>query len=145
MIKRTILLLALLTLALSAFAQNADDAAIKDAVDRAYVRGVHIEGDPELMRGGMHDTFVMFVPAEGGVTQLTRDAWIERLVAAKAKAGDAPRPKTTADISILDRTENAAVVKVKLFRDGKQIFTDYISLYRVGTEWKLVGTIYQRH
>jgi Putative lumazine-binding len=143
--KRLALVLALFTLALSIHAADAEDAAIREAVDRAYVRGVHVDADPELMRGGMHDAFIMFVPAEGGVTQLTRDAWIERITAGKAKAPNAPRPKTTADISILDRTDSAAVVKVKLFRDGKQIFTDYISLYRVGREWKLVGKIYQRH
>lgn len=146
--KSSVLALVLLTLAFGAFAapaENADDAAIRDAVDRAYVRGVHIEGDPELMRAGMHDTFIMFVPSEGGVTQLTRDAWIERLAAAKAKAAGAPKPKILSEIMILDRTESAAVVRVKLFRDGKQIFTDYISLYRVGGEWKLVGKIFQRH
>ncbi|HYI10883.1 MAG TPA: nuclear transport factor 2 family protein [Thermoanaerobaculia bacterium] len=145
---RSAVVLALLILALStsaAPAETKDDAAIREAVDRAYVRGVHVDADPELMRGGMHETFIMYVPVEGGVTQLTRDAWIERIATAKARAADAPRPKTTADITILDRTENAAVVRVKLFRDGKQIFTDYISLYQVGAEWKLVGKIFQRH
>ena len=146
--KTSALVLVLLTLAFSAFAapaETTDDAAIREAVDRAYVRGVHVEGDPELMRAGMHDTFIMFVPAEGAVTQMTRDAWIERLAAAKAKAASAPKPKITSEVTVLDRTESAAVVRVKLFRDEKQIFTDYISLYRVGGEWKLVGKIFQRH
>ena len=142
-------LAALLLLSLTALAAPPDtadpDAAIKEAVDRAYVRGVHIDGDADKIRSGMHESFIMFVPAEGGVTQLTRDAWIERIAASKARAGDAPKPETKAEIDVLDRTDSAAVVRVKLFRNGKQIFTDYISLYRVGTEWKLVGKIYQRH
>lgn len=148
MTKRTAAFLAILTLALTgtALAETADDAAIREAVDRAYVQGVHIDSDPDKMRSGMHESFIMFVRGDQGVTQLTREAWIERIAAStKSRAADAPKPETKAEIQILDRTENAAVVKVKLFRDGKQIFTDYISLYRVGSEWKLVGKIFQRH
>jgi hypothetical protein len=134
-----------MTLAGAALADNPDDAAIKEAVDRAYVQGVHKDSDPEKMRSGMHESFIMFVRGDSGVTQLTRDAWIERMASAKKPAADALKPEIKADIEVLDRTESAAVVKVKLFRDGKQIFTDYISLYRVGGEWKLVGKIFQRH
>ena len=39
----------------------------------------------------------------------------------------------------------AAVAKVALFRDGKQIFTDYISLYRFDEGWKLVAKTFHRH
>ena len=137
--RKTVLAL-LLAVAASAFAADPDDAAIVAAVDRAYVHGIHMEADAEKVRSGMHEAFIMFVPnAEKGVTQLTRDAWIERLKPANA------RPDTKADIQVLDRTGNAAVAKVDLFRDGKQIFTDYISLYKVNGEWKLVGKIFHRH
>jgi hypothetical protein len=116
-----------LTLAGTALAQTPDDEAIKAAVDRAYVQGVHKDSDSEKMRGGMHESFIMFVRNDQGVTQLTRDAWIERMASAKKPAADAPKPEIKADIEVLDRTESAAVVKVKLFRDGKQIFANYIS------------------
>ena len=136
----SLLVLMLLLSALSVRAADSEDAAILAAVDQAYVRGVHTEADPDKMRAGMHDTFIMFVPsAEKGVTHLTRDAWIGRLTADKG------RPDTKADTRVLDRAGDAAVVKVDLFREGKHIFTDYISLYRVAGEWKLVGKIYHRH
>ena len=124
---------------------DAEDAAIVAVVDRAYVHGVHIDNDPELMRAGMHDSFVMFAQSDKGVTQLTRDAWIERLAAAKARAADAPRPAIKADITVLDRSGKAAVARVALFRDGKQIFTDYISLYQFDDGWKLVAKTFHRH
>ncbi len=146
--KRTLpAVLALLLIAMAAVAAPADDetAAIVAAVDRAYVHGVHIDNDPELMRAGMHDSFVMFVQSEKGITQLTRDAWIERLAASKAKETNAPKPEIKADITVLDRSGKAAVAKVALFRDGKQIFTDYISLYRFDEGWKLVAKTFNRH
>src|SRR5688500_14492243 len=122
----------------------AEDAAIVAAVDRAYVRGVHIDNDPELMRSGMHDSFVMFVQSDKGITQLTRDAWIERLAASNAET-NARKPEIKSDITVLDRSGKAAAAKVALFRDGKQIFTDYISLYRFDDGWKLVAKTFHRH
>jgi len=145
MTKKTAVFMAMLALSGTALAQTPDDAAIKEAVDRAYVQGVHKDADPEKMRSGMHESFIMFVRNDQGVTHLTRDAWIERMASAKKPAADAPKPEIKADLEVLDRTESAAVVRVKLFRDGKQIFTDYISLYKVGSDWKLVGKIFQRH
>lgn len=143
---RSLLLFALLLLltATTAFAADPDDAAIIAIVDRAYVHGVHIDSDPELMRAGMHDSFVMFVQTDKGINQLTRDAWIERLAAGK-KDANAPKPAIKADITVLDRSGKAAVAKVALFRDGKQIFTDYISLYRFEDGWKLVAKTFNRH
>jgi hypothetical protein len=134
-------------LAVAALAQDPDNAAIIEVVDRAYVQGIHIDGDAEKVRGGMHDSFIMFVRTDTGVNQVTREAWIERLAASKANAAASttPRPKTTAKITVLDRTGDTAVAKVDLFRDGKQIFTDYISLYRLKDGWKLVGKVFQRH
>ncbi|HVS30088.1 MAG TPA: serine hydrolase [Thermoanaerobaculia bacterium] len=126
-------------------AGDADDAAIVEVVDRAYVHGVHIDGDAEKMRSGMHESFVMFVRTNTGVNQVTREAWIERLTKSNPRAASAARPQTTARIVILDRSGDSAVVKVDLFRDGKQIFTDYISLYRFEDGWKLVGKTFQRH
>ena len=137
--KRYLVFFALLFVVSPARAADPDEARIIAVVDQAYVHGVHMNADPAKMRAGMDDAFVMFVLTDKGVTQLTRDAWIERLKTAK------PRPDTKADIKVLDRTGNAAVVKVDLFRDGKQIFTDYISLYQVNGEWKLVGKVFHRH
>lgn len=141
------LLLALVACVVSAvaLADDSEHAAIVAAVDQAYVHGVHIDGDADKMRAGMHDSFVMFVHSDKGVTQMTRDAWIERLTASKARAANAPKPEIKANITVLDRAGNAAVVKVDLFRDGKQIFTDYISLYRFDDGWKLVAKTFHRH
>ncbi|MFN2240173.1 MAG: hypothetical protein ABR524_12360, partial [Thermoanaerobaculia bacterium] len=53
----------------AALASDAEDAAIVEVIDRAYVHGVHIEGDPEKMRSGFHESFVMFVLGKDGVSQ----------------------------------------------------------------------------
>jgi len=122
-------------------ADDAVNAAIVQVVDEAYVQGIHLDADAEKVRKGMHESFVMFVRTDAGVNQVTRDAWVARL---KPREASAPRPDIKADITVLDQTGDAAVVRVHLFRDGKQIFTDYISLYRFADGWKLVGKTFQR-
>jgi putative lumazine-binding protein len=142
--KRSVFLaLAVLLIAGAAAAQDPDEAAIIAAVDHAYVHGVHIDADAQMMRDGMDPSFVMFVLTDKGVTQVTRDQWIERLTASKKP--DAPKPNVKANIKVLDRSVNTAVAKVDLFRDGKQLFTDYILLYKLPEGWKLVGKAFQRH
>ena len=126
-------------------AADAEDAAIIEVVDRAYVQGVHIDGDPEKIRNGFHESFVMFIQNEGRVSQLTRDGWIARIEAATASADRPPRPETRGESEVLDRPGNAAVARGKLFRGEKQIVTDYISLYRFDDGWKLVGKTFHRH
>lgn len=144
--KRTLIAVTILLCTISALGDvDPEHAAIVAVVDQAYVRGVHIDGDADKMRAGMHDSFVMFVQSEKGITQTTRDAWIERLTASKARADNSPKPEIRGNITVLDRSGNAAVAKVELFRGGKQIFTDYISLYRFDDGWKLVAKTFHRH
>ena len=43
----------------------------------------------------------------------------------------------------MDVTGKAAVARVELFRDGKHVFTDYLSLYQFADGWKIVAKIFQ--
>ncbi len=42
-------------------------------------------------------------------------------------------------------TNNAAVAKIKIFRDGKHIYSDYMALYKFDDGWKIVNKIYAAH
>jgi ketosteroid isomerase-like protein len=140
--RRVVLLLILLfAMAAPLAAADADTDAIVEVVDRAYVQGIHLDADAEKVRSGMHESFVMFVRTDTGVNSVTREQWISRL---KPRDPATPRPDVKAKIDVLDRSGDAAVARVQLFRDGKQIFTDYISLYRFADGWKLVGKTFQR-
>ena len=49
-------------------------------VMRAYVEGIHGNGDRDVIRAGFHPDFVMKVlSAEGTVRDVTIEQWIERL------------------------------------------------------------------
>jgi hypothetical protein len=122
-----------------------DEQAVRETVEKAYVHGVHIEADPDLMRAGFDERFVMFVQGDAGVTQVTRDEWIARIEKSRSEKPGAKRPQVAYRFREVDITGNAALVKIEIDRDGKHVFTDYLSLYRTENGWKIVGKIYQSH
>jgi ketosteroid isomerase-like protein len=131
----------LMVMALPAFA--GDDGPI-EVVQAAYVDGIHRNSDADAMRAGFHPEFIMFMQTDEGMKILTRDAWAARI----EKAGADPDRKTyeiSAEVEIVGHSGNAAVVKVELGRDGKHVFTDFLSLYKTPDGWKIIAKIYQRH
>lgn len=125
--------------------ENDDKQAVTKVVEEAYVQGVHANPSSDAMRKGFHKDFVMFVLDKGEIRKVTRDEWIARIEASAAKSNGETRPTITHKFPQIDITGNAAVVKVELYRDGKHIFSDYISLYKFDDGWKLVGKIFYRH
>jgi len=147
--KRTLIsalsLVPLVSLPLAIPAHASEEEAIRATVETAYVRGIHIERDPELIRGGFHEDFVMFVKTDEGIVQVTRDGWIARIEEAKKKDPGAPRPKIDHRFKLVDHTGDAAMVKIEIDRDGKHVFTDYMLLYKIGGDWKIIGKIFHSH
>ena len=126
-------------------ANDSDVAAIEEVITRAYVEGIHKEQDPEKIRSGFHPDFIMFVNADEGILEITRDGWIARIEEGKKKNPDRPRPKVEHEFTLVDVSGDAAVARVELHRDGKHTFTDYLSLYRFDDGWRIIGKIFQRH
>jgi hypothetical protein len=142
---KTILVMAMAVLSLALPARAADDVeAVKAVVKSAYVDGVHVKGDPALMRAGFHPDFRMLVLKDGAMTAVTLDEWAAR-IEKTAKASAAPRPAIRHEFARVDLAGNAAVVRLELFRDERHAFTDYLSLYRFPDGWKIVSKIFQAH
>ena len=127
-----------------AAAADGDRAAIESVIRTAYIEGVHVKGDPTLMRKGFHPDFRMFMLRDGALTTLTLDEWAGRIEkAARERTG--PAPQIRAEFPLVDVVKDEAVARVEVHRDGKHIFTDYLSLYRFADGWKIVGKIFQSH
>lgn len=133
--------------AAAAGAQDADKEheAVKKVIEAAYVKGVHIDRDTEAMRKGFHPAFVMFVYGKDGIEKMSIDEWMEKIEEGKKKSPAPPENKVTHEFSMVDVTGNAAVAGIEIYKGGKHIFTDYMSLYKFEDGWKIVGKIYHRH
>jgi len=126
-------------------AANDEKKAVMSVVEAAYVKGVHADPSGEAMRKGFHPDFIMFVQDGDKVTKVTRDEWIARIEAAKAKNSGGPKPVVKHEFPVVEITGKAAIVKVELYKDGKHVFTDFISLYKFADGWKIIGKIFYRH
>lgn len=135
--------LALLAAATGFTDDTADVAAVKAIVTSAYVEGVHRQGDPALMRAGFHPDFRMYMLREGKVSVVTLDQWAERI--GGGDKGKGPAPKIDANFTQVDVTGSTAVARVEVRRDGKHVFTDYLSLYKLPEGWRIVAKTFQSH
>ncbi len=124
---------------------DADVEAVKKVIEDAYVKGIHIDRDVEAVRGGFNPAFIMFILGKGEVTRMTLDEWVAGIEKSKKERPDPPRQETTHEFSMVDVAGDAAVARVEIYKDGKHVFTDYMSLYKHPDGWKIVGKIYYRH
>lgn len=126
-------------------AQSIDEEkkAIIKVIDEAYVTGLHNLGDLSKTEQGFHPGFELLNNNNNQLTKLPIYNWLESTKITKEK-GD-KRPLTTCEYDSVDITGNAAVVKLRLLRDSKVIFTDYLFLYKFNEGWRIVSKIYHRH
>lgn len=140
-------LLAALCLTLTAMPAlaDADDDAIRQVIQKAYVEGIQTTGDAEAIRAGFDPQFIMFVPKDEGIEQMSIETWISRIEKSLAENPDRETPNVSAEIDVLDKSGNVAVARIKVTRNGKHVFTDYMSLYKREDGWKIVAKVYQVH
>lgn len=129
---------------LTVFAGPVDDA-IKAVVKSAYIEGIHIEGNTEKIKAGFHQDFTMSVLRDDKIVKVSLADWVSRIEEGKKKNPNPPKKDVKYDFTLVDFNGNAAVARVELYKDGKHLFTDYLSLYQFEDGWKIVAKIFQRH
>ncbi len=120
---------------------DADAAAVRQVIESAYVRGVFVDRDPDMVRAGFHPDFVMPVVVEGEMLVASLEMWLERI----GLDGVPGTEKVEPSFEIVDVTGDAAFVKVLMSFDGELRYTDYFSLYRRDGDWKIVTKIFAVH
>lgn len=132
---RSLLTLALLTIALPAAAQEKDEAGARAAVDH-YLAG-HITGSAEEFRAAFHPKAMLYWNRDGAFAERTSADYIAG-APGKPAADEAQRRRS---IESLDVTGNAAMAKVALDYPTVK-FTDYLSLVKADGEWRIVNKIF---
>lgn len=120
---------------------EADVAAVRQVIETAYVRGVFVDRDPDMVRAGFHPEFVMPLVLEGEVLVAPLEMWLERI----GLDGVPGTEKVEPSFEIVDVTGDTAIAKVLMFFDGEQRYTDYFALYRRPDGWKIVSKIFAVH
>ena len=140
----TLLIIALLSVALMAQEKAGDKEQILKTIEKAYVQGIQNLKSIENIEKGFHPGFnLLGVDQNNHLTKFPIYTWYD-YVKRRSAAGEKPEVETTAKYPMVDITGNAAVVKVELYREEKIVFTDYLSLYRFEEGWRIVAKIYHR-
>lgn len=119
---------------------STDEEEIRAVITSAYLEGVHLNRDTEAIRAGFHPEFVMTILDDGGVINATLDQWVERIAASSPQEHEIEWEFENVDV-----TGSAAFVKLAVFEDGTQIYTDYMGLYKFDSGWKIVNKIFYSH
>ncbi len=116
----------------STLAQNKEEEGVRQALNY-YIQG-HVTGDGENFKKAFHTEAKLFWIREGQLTQRT-SAEFAAGATGKPAPDEAQRKRW---IESIDITGNAAVAKVILDYPNTR-YTDYMSLLKIGDEWKIVN------
>ena len=124
-------------IAAPARAQDPEEARIRAALEH-YLQG-HATGDGAHMRVAFHPVAQLFWIAGDSLARRTSDSYAAGFTGRPADDEAARRRR----IVSIDRTGNAAMAKIELDYPTAR-FVDYMSLLKVGSEWKIVNKIFYR-
>jgi hypothetical protein len=122
--------------AVPAPAAAADRPAIEAAVTH-YFRAGDTNSSAELKQA-FHPAAMMFFVRDGGLVGVSQPEWWSRIEASKEAVKALSRA-----FPLVDQTGDAAVARVASEYPAHR-FTDYMSLLRVGGQWRIVGKIFHR-
>jgi hypothetical protein len=145
----TILFLALsLSLCGAALAQDKSDPAeeVRAVVEKSYINGAFNALDPEAMTSGFHPDFAIFSADGENIKRYPIGEWVAGVEKRKADPEFDPAKNVWEHkLPVIEVTGGAASVKVELYRDGTLVFTDYLSLLRFDSGWRIVAKVYHKH
>jgi|ERR1043166_5755508 hypothetical protein len=115
--------------------QGSEDTLVRQAVE-AYLHGLKFNDVASLKKAFYPEAKLFFVKKDGTLGQLTQEQWYKGFEASAGK-----EEKGDLRIVSVDITGNAASVKVRE-EYPNSIYTDYVSLLKLGGDWKIVNKVY---
>ena len=125
----------------------ADDVAdVRQVVETSYINGAFNALDPDAMRDGFHPDFAIFWAEGEDIGRYPIGVWAEGVAKQKADPEfDPALNKWEHELPMIDVTGGVAMVNVELSREGELVYTDYLSLIKFDSGWKIVAKVYHKH
>ncbi len=126
--------------------KTAEEKAVEDLVLQSYVNGAFNELDPDAMAAGFHPDFAIFSAKGEQLSRYEIATWVEGVRKRKNDPDfDASKNVWEHKFSNVSVTGNAATMRVDLSKGGKHVYTDYLSLLKFDSGWKIVAKVYYKH
>ncbi len=150
--KKGLLILTIASIPMLAFTskyldeKEATEDEVKKVVLESYVNGAFNELDHESMANGFHKDFAIFSADGESLARYEIEDWVSGVKKRKSNSNfDPASNKWEHKFPLVDVTGTSAIVKVELTRKGKHVYTDYLSLLKFESGWKIVGKVYTQH
>ena len=132
---------------ISSVPASADDKAdIETTIKASYFNGAFNDLDTQAMRQGFHPEFAIFSADGNELKRYPIDTWIKGIEKRKQDPKfDSAKAKMDCKIVSLDVTGGAAAAKIEISKDGKLVYTDYLSLLKFADGLKIAAKVYQAH
>jgi len=122
------------------------EAEVKALIEQSYINGAFNDLDPEAMKQGFHEEFAIFSPDGEKISKYPIDRWVESVRARKNSANFNPEEnRWEHEFVSVDVTGHSAAAKINLHKDGKHVYTDYLSLLKFESGWKIVAKVYHQY
>ncbi len=127
-------------------AEKADKEAVKELILTSYVHGAFNELNPEAMLSGFHPDFAIYSAKGEEISKYPIATWAAGVKKRKSDAEFDPSKNVwEANFVSIDVTGGSAAVKIELSHDGEHVYTDYLSLLKFESGWKIVAKVYHKH
>lgn len=142
-----VLLTASLAFTFKSYEDEAAKEEVKALVLNAYVNGAFNRLDVDAMRKGFHEDFAIYSPKGEAISKYPIKVWADGVEKRRSNGYNAEDAKNKWDhnFSSVDVTGNAAQVKIELHNQGKHVYTDYLSLLKFESGWRIVAKVYHQH
>lgn len=119
---------------------------VKALIETCYINGAFNDLNPEAMKKGFHEEFAIFSAKGEKLGKYPIDRWVSSVSQRKSDPDfDPASNRWEHNFASVDVTGNSAAAKVELFKDGRHVYTDYLSLLKFDSGWKIVAKVYHQH
>jgi protease I len=129
------IVLAAFTVTAPAPSTSSDETLVRQTVE-TYLHGLKFNDVADLKKAFVPEAKLFFVKKDGSLGSLTQEDWYKGFAASAGKEEEGELRIVSVDVA-----GNAASVKVRE-KYAKSIYTDYVSLLKLGGEWRIVNKIY---
>ena len=142
----TIIFISLFAFTLHEVKETAAEKEVKELIVKSYVNGAFNALDADAMRKGFHPDFAIFSAKGEEISRYPIATWADGVEKRKSKPDfDPAKNKWEHNFAAVDVTGGSAAVKIELSKDGKHVYTDYLSLLKFESGWKIVAKVYHKH
>ncbi len=122
-----------------------DEERVQHVLEDVYVRDMYMKESRAALSREFDDVFHMLVPEFDGRTNEPVSLRWDGLDEMRANHPKAVFPETRFEFPLIDVIGHAAIARVDVYRGDSHVYSDYVSLYCVQGEWRLVSKVYHAH